>query len=103
MSAQEVVINRMADRVNFLAIKKEWGHTNGVQFGNNEVGVICWLGDMGGSTPVSLNVRGGGFALSLAMNPEQARMVAKAILAAADEASDPLDDAIEANGGVFTI
>jgi hypothetical protein len=86
VNAQDVVINRMADRVNFLAIKKEWGHTNGVQFGNNEVGVICWLGDIGGSTPLSLNVRGGGFDLSLAMNQEQARMVANALLASADEA-----------------
>lgn len=101
--SKEVVINRMPDRVNFLAIKKEWGHTNGVQFGNNEVGVICWLGDMGGSTPVSLNVRGGGFDLSLAMTPDQTRIVAKALLAAADEADDPLDKAIEANGGGFTI
>ena len=87
MKAQEVVINRMDDRVNFLSVKKDWGHTNGVQIGASEVGVLCWLGDMGGTTPITLNIRSGGaFDLSQYMTPTQARMVAQALLAAADEA-----------------
>jgi hypothetical protein len=89
MSTQEVVINRMADRVNFLAVKKDWGKSNGVAIGDNEVSVICWLGDMATESPVTLHVRSNGFDLGLYMTPAQARMVAKALLAAADEADAP--------------
>ena len=87
MSTQEVVINRMDDRVNFLSVKKDWGNSNGVAIGGNEVSVICWLGDMGGTTPITLNVRSNsGFDLGQYMTPAHARMVAQALLAAADEA-----------------
>lgn len=101
---EEVVIQRMDDRVKFLTVKKEWGNTSGVQIGSNEVSVLCWLNDLAEKTPITLSVRGGGFDLAQSMSSDEARMLAKALIAAADEAdADPLDKAIEANGGRFTL
>jgi len=102
--AQELVIDRMDDRVNFLSVKKDWGNSNGVAIGANEVSVICWLGDMASESPITLHVRSNsGFDLGQYMTPAQARMVAQALMAAADEACDPLEESIADAGGRFTI
>lgn len=77
---------RSADRVHYLKNPDEIG--NGLRLGNLALRVLRWTtdGSIRSGNPITLSLEASPFDFAQALNPEQARAIAGALLAAAEEA-----------------
>ena len=104
VNTQELRIERtLSDRVHFLTTDE---YTRTVKFGEAAFGVILWTDNKDDQRPITLKADCGPLGIHQPLTPANARLIAMALLAAANETesmADPLDQAIVENGGAFTI